>query len=105
DALVGRRLVVRRVAELEDAVEAQRDVGGHLDGRLFAEDAGAHRGLTQPRDELVERQPRERRVRGAAVQRMERLEPEQETDRAAGDLRPERDVVVDRLTGEVEQSL
>ena len=58
----GGGLVVGRVAELEDAVEAHRDVRGHLDGRLLAEDAGAHLGVAQARHQLVERQPRERGV-------------------------------------------
>ena len=45
------------------------------------------------------------RVRRPAVQRVEGLEPEQQSDRPARDLGSHRHVVVDGLTGEVEHSL
>ena len=95
DALGCRRLVVRRIAQLEHAVPAADDVLAELRkaaqqflGRRVGQDLGAHRGIAQALHALGDRQGQQLLVAGAdgeGVQR--RVGAEQHAHRPARHLR------------------
>ena len=94
DRFLRRRLVVRRVAEREDFVQARRDqVRDDRDAavailrRLLGEDLPLDRGLAQLHDAFGERKACELLVRRAVRERVEGLVPDQQHRRARSDLR------------------
>ena len=98
DALLVRRLVVRRIAEHVHAVPAGRDgplaaaAGSPAASRMAArQDRLAHRGIAQPGQPVGDREPRQRGEGRAGGERVERGgQAQDDADWPAGDLRGER---------------
>ena len=100
-----RLLVIRGIAEQEHLVvvrpEEQRIVGR---GRRLAQDRGAHLGLMQPLQPLGQRQMGDRPVARQGLERVARqFQPEQQPDRARGDLRRDRQPARGSLVDGVER--